>query len=157
MYDELNRLISASVAGTGGWGQTFTHDGFGNLWTQAVTKGTAPSVSLNLQMSTNRINSANWGYDDNGNTTQMPVVGGGTYDQHALESNPLGLGIPVPTEPIETPAAEPAIETEPLPPAPLPSMPEEPTLPQEPTVIQPMALHPAADSALPALPETFLK
>jgi hypothetical protein len=74
-YDSLNRLIAASVAGSGGWGQTFAYDGFGNLWQQAVTKGTAPVMLVNVDLTTNRINSAGWGYDANGNTTQMPGPG----------------------------------------------------------------------------------
>jgi hypothetical protein len=74
-YDSLNRLIAASVAGSGGWGQTFAYDGFGNLWTQAVTKGTAPVMQVNVDLATNRINTAGWGYDANGNTTQMPGPG----------------------------------------------------------------------------------
>jgi hypothetical protein len=80
-------------------------------------------------------------------SARQPVVGGGAYDQHSLESNPLGLGIPVPTEPIETPAAEPAVEGEPLPPAALPVVPPEPTLPPEPTMVQPMALLPTPETA----------
>ncbi|MBI2685178.1 MAG: RHS repeat-associated core domain-containing protein [Acidobacteria bacterium] len=81
-YDELNRLVGASVSSSSGWGQSFTYDGFGNLWTQSVTKGTAPSVALSVDMATNRI--SGWGYDGNGNTTSRPALGGGlammTYD-----------------------------------------------------------------------------
>ncbi len=75
-YDSLNRVISASVSGSGGWGQSFAYDGFGNLLGQTVTKGTAPSVSLSVHMATNRIST--YGYDNNGNTTSMPALGGGT-------------------------------------------------------------------------------
>src|SRR5258708_27727559 len=37
-YDALNRLISAQTAGTGGWGQSYTYDGYGNLTDQGVIK-----------------------------------------------------------------------------------------------------------------------
>ena len=85
-------------------------------------------------------------------SARQPVVGGGAYDQHSLESNPLGLGIPAPTEPIETPAEEPAIKAEPLPPV-VP----EPTLPIEPTMVQPMALQPTPDVAPAAATEPLTK
>ena len=48
-----------------------------------MANGTATPMSVNLNMATNRINSAGWAYDANGNTTAMPVVGGSatlTYD-----------------------------------------------------------------------------
>jgi RHS repeat-associated protein len=71
-YDELNRLISASVSGSGGWGQSFVHDGYGNLWQQNVTKGTAPTLSIQIDQTNNR----NWGesYDANGNPSGNGMV-----------------------------------------------------------------------------------
>ena len=63
-------------------------------------------------------------------SARAPVVGGGAYDQHSLEQNPIGLGFPVNRESIETPVAEPIAPPEPLPPASSP----EPTLPDEPAV-----------------------
>ena len=41
-YDSLNRLATAQTAGAGGWGQSFSYDGFGNLTDQNVIKGSAP-------------------------------------------------------------------------------------------------------------------
>jgi hypothetical protein len=76
-------------------------------------------------------------------SARQPVVGGGAYDQQSLESNPLGLGMPVPTEPVATPPADPPTDVEPLPPVPLPV---EPTLPNEPTMVQPMALLPTPEA-----------
>jgi hypothetical protein len=45
-YDELQRLISAVTTGPE-WGLSFSYDGFGNRLNQSVTKGSAPTVSLN--------------------------------------------------------------------------------------------------------------
>ena len=53
---------------------------FGNLWTQAVTKRTAPSVSLSVDMATNRLNSSGWSYDGYGNATSM--LSGGRRSGH---------------------------------------------------------------------------
>ncbi len=52
-YDSLNRLASAQTAGTGGWGQSYTYDGFGNLTDQTLIKGTAPDVHVTYSYSTN--------------------------------------------------------------------------------------------------------
>jgi hypothetical protein len=82
-------------------------------------------------------------------SARQPVVGGGTYDQHSLESNPLGLGIPVEKEAIKTPAEETApttpepalpLNAEPLPPVHLPAVPVAPS------VVQPLALLPSVDA-----------
>lgn len=73
-YDSLNRLTSA--AASTGWTQSFGYDGFGNLWNQTMTGGSATPMPLNLDMSKNRINSSGWSYDDNGNTIVMPTAGG---------------------------------------------------------------------------------
>jgi len=77
-YDALNRLAGATNSGSGAWAQTFKHDGFGNLREQDATAGVAPDILLDVNMSNNRMSSAGWGYDANGNTTSMPVLGGGT-------------------------------------------------------------------------------
>lgn len=37
-----------------GWGQSYAYDGFGNLTTQTVTKGTAPSLNMSYNPATNR-------------------------------------------------------------------------------------------------------
>ncbi|BBO35976.1 TolC family protein [Lacipirellula parvula] len=84
-------------------------------------------------------------------SARQPVVGGGTYDQHSLESNPLGLGIPVEKEAIKTPVEETAPTTpeptlpfgaEPLPPVQLPAAPVAHS------VVQPLALLPSFDANL---------
>jgi RHS repeat-associated protein len=50
-YDALNRLASATAGST--WGQSYSYDGFGNLTNQNVTAGTAPSLSVSYNSSTN--------------------------------------------------------------------------------------------------------
>ncbi|MEP7355398.1 MAG: hypothetical protein ABI824_19380 [Acidobacteriota bacterium] len=37
------------------WGQTFSYDGFGNLTTVSVTKGSAPSLSASYSASTTAV------------------------------------------------------------------------------------------------------
>jgi RHS repeat-associated protein len=72
-YDALNRLISAATTGPE-WGQSFGYDGFGNLLSQTVTKGSAPTLSVNVNPATNRITTGGYGYDANGNLTSMPML-----------------------------------------------------------------------------------
>jgi len=70
-YDQLNRLTQAIT--NGGWGQSFSYDGFGNLLQQTRVQGTAPpSTSVTVDAATNRITTAGYGYDANGNVTQTP-------------------------------------------------------------------------------------
>jgi RHS repeat-associated protein len=81
-YDSLNRLISAATTGPQ-WGLSFGYDGFGNRLNQTVTKGSAPSNSVSVNASTNRISSSGYVYDLNGNLTTMPYGAGSmtlTYD-----------------------------------------------------------------------------
>ena len=70
-YDSLNRLISAQTTGPQ-WGQSFGYDGFGNLLSQTVTKGSAPSLNVTVDPATNRITNPGMSYDANGNLTAMP-------------------------------------------------------------------------------------
>jgi RHS repeat-associated protein len=70
-YDSLRRLSLAQTTGTQ-WGQSFSYDGFGNLTGKQVTKGSAPSMSLSYNEATNRIATAGYQYDANGNLTAMP-------------------------------------------------------------------------------------
>ena len=78
-YDALGRLIAAATTGPE-WGLSFGYDGFGNRVSQAVTKGAAPTSYLNYD-GNNRIVGTGFGYDANGNMTQMPgVTGTLTYD-----------------------------------------------------------------------------
>jgi len=51
-YDALNRLASAAAT-SGSWGQSYGYDGFGNLQTQTVTAGSAPSLSVVYNASNN--------------------------------------------------------------------------------------------------------
>ncbi|MBL8232217.1 MAG: hypothetical protein JNL98_27225 [Bryobacterales bacterium] len=67
-YDELKRLVSAVTTGPE-WGHLFGYDGFGNLLSKTVTKGSAPTWSVAVNGSTNRI--VGYGYDANGNTTSL--------------------------------------------------------------------------------------
>jgi YD repeat-containing protein len=79
-YDSLERLISAVTTGPQ-WGLSFSYDGFGNRLSQTVTKGTAPSNSVLVDGTTNRISSAGFVYDLNGNMTNMPTnTAALTYD-----------------------------------------------------------------------------
>ncbi len=73
-YDTLARLTRAETVQTGGtqWGQQFGYDGFGNLLSKTVTKGSAPVMNLIVNGLTNRITTAGFAYDAAGNMTQMP-------------------------------------------------------------------------------------
>lgn len=65
-YDELNRLKTAATTGVH-WGLSWTYDRWGNRQSQTVTKGTAPSNSLSIDSSSNRV--TGWTYDAAGNVT----------------------------------------------------------------------------------------
>ncbi len=71
-YDQLNRLVQAASTVTGHT-MTFAYDGFGNLTQQGQT-------SLSIDQSTNRINSAGYQYNANGNVTQTPGPATYSYD-----------------------------------------------------------------------------
>ncbi len=75
-YDELNRLSKAETVSPS-WGQQFTYDGFGSLTQKAVTRGSAPALSVLVDRATNRI--SGYSYDANGNqlTTNTQDL---TYD-----------------------------------------------------------------------------
>ncbi len=77
-YDSLNRLITAVTTGPE-WGLSFTYDGFGNKTQQTVTKGTGPQHSLTINPANNRITTAGFSYDSNGNLTATPTMSLG-YD-----------------------------------------------------------------------------
>jgi len=56
-YDALNRLASAVTSDNSSvtqWGQSYTFDGFGNLTDQNVIKGSAPTMHVVYNASTNR-------------------------------------------------------------------------------------------------------
>ncbi|OYW13202.1 MAG: hypothetical protein B7X34_00680, partial [Acidobacteriia bacterium 12-62-4] len=81
-YDELNRLVEAEQttgpgAQTTWWGMTWEFDGFGNRWSQSQKDqrvGIPSSVTFDL--GTNRVSTAGYGHDANGNMTAMPGVSG---------------------------------------------------------------------------------
>jgi RHS repeat-associated protein len=64
-HDALERLLSASGQN---WGETYTYDGFGNM-TQMAPTGTAgaPSLSVTVDPTTNRLAASGTQYDSNGN------------------------------------------------------------------------------------------
>ncbi|HYL17035.1 MAG TPA: RHS repeat-associated core domain-containing protein [Terriglobales bacterium] len=72
-YDALNRIASAQTAGSTNfpaWGLSWTYDRYGNRLAQNVTAGSGvPSNSVSVDPTTNRINSAGYGYDAGGNMT----------------------------------------------------------------------------------------
>jgi RHS repeat-associated protein len=63
-YDSLQRLSRAETAGTGGWGQAFGYDGFGNLTSKTPTKGSVPVLSVQYDASNHLVGGS---YDGNGN------------------------------------------------------------------------------------------
>jgi RHS repeat-associated protein len=71
-YDSLSRLTSATTTGPE-WGQSYGYDGFGNLLSQTVTKGTAPYMSVAVNPANNRVVGTT--YDNNGNDLTF-----GSYD-----------------------------------------------------------------------------
>lgn len=72
-YDALQRLVQAYTTGPQ-WGQSFQYDGFGNLYGQTVTKGSAPPpFSLTINPANNRV--ATFAYDANGNMTSDGTPG----------------------------------------------------------------------------------
>jgi RHS repeat-associated protein len=81
-YDLLGRLTKAETIATGPqWGYQYTFDGFGNRESQQVTPGKPGTSSyLTYDRATNRITTAGFSYDANGNLTVVPGVGTITYD-----------------------------------------------------------------------------
>jgi RHS repeat-associated protein len=78
-YDSLARLTKAETLGPD-WGQSFGYDGWGNLLSKSVTKGSAPVMSVTADAATNRLVVSGMAYDANGNVTNMPGVGTLAYD-----------------------------------------------------------------------------
>ncbi|MGH9745216.1 MAG: RHS repeat domain-containing protein [Candidatus Acidiferrales bacterium] len=71
-YDYLARLQTAQTTGSTGypqWGLSFAYDPYGNRTSQTVTAGTAPSNSVAVSSTTNRITTSGYAYDANGNMT----------------------------------------------------------------------------------------
>ncbi|MEW6126587.1 MAG: RHS repeat-associated core domain-containing protein [Acidobacteriota bacterium] len=74
-YDQVNRLLTAEEKTTSGqvqqWKQAFTYDQFGNR-NFDVANTTLLEANPSISSSTNRINAANYLYDNAGNVTQEP-------------------------------------------------------------------------------------
>ena len=86
-YDALNRLTSAGATSSL-WGNSYTYDGFGNLTNMAVTAGSAPSLSVAFDPTTNR--PSGYYFDANGlslGSVAMPNV----WDvENRMITSPLG-------------------------------------------------------------------
>jgi RHS repeat-associated protein len=71
-YDSLSRLSTALTTGDSNypqWGLSFAYDRYGNRTNQTVTAGTAVANSVAVSATTNRITTAGYIYDANGNVT----------------------------------------------------------------------------------------
>jgi len=89
-YDSLKRLIKADTVGPE-WRQEYGYDGFGNLLSKSVTKGSAPAMSVSINPANNRVNG--YTYDANGNATVLPATFTLGYDvENRMVSNVLGGG-----------------------------------------------------------------
>ncbi|MBL8235400.1 MAG: hypothetical protein JNL98_43295, partial [Bryobacterales bacterium] len=89
-YDSLKRLIKADTVGPE-WRQEYGYDGFGNLLSKTVTKGSAPAMSVSINPANNRVNG--YTYDANGNATVLPATFTLGYDvENRMVSNILGGG-----------------------------------------------------------------
>ncbi len=74
-YDALGRLTAAVTTGSASypqWGLNFSYDRYANRASQAATFGAPPTKALVMDASTNRITTAGYAYDANGNVTSMP-------------------------------------------------------------------------------------
>jgi len=72
-------------------GQSFTYNGFGNLTQQAVTKGSAPSMTLNVNPANNRVTGSGNSYDAAGNLTSTLYGGNMSYDLASRLANVAGM------------------------------------------------------------------
>ncbi|HZU29040.1 MAG TPA: RHS repeat-associated core domain-containing protein [Bryobacteraceae bacterium] len=79
-YDVLGRLSTAKTANTSQWGFSWTYDGFGNRTQQTLTQGSGPTSSFSVDPATNRISTAGYTYDANGNPTAYGSGVALTYD-----------------------------------------------------------------------------
>ena len=90
-YDALGRLSTTGTTGSSGyaaWGLSWTYDRYGNRTAQTVTAGSAPSDSLTVSTTTNRVTGTGFSYDAGGNMTQ-DGLNTMTYDaaRHLLTSS----------------------------------------------------------------------
>jgi len=93
-YDELERLISDATTAGGNWGLSWSYDGFGNRLSQTVTQGAGPVSVVLVNGNTNRISSAGYGYDPNGNMTLMPKGSGSMTLDYDLSNRVSGVSHP---------------------------------------------------------------
>jgi len=100
-YDPMLRLLTAKTTGStpyAQWGVSETYDRYGNLWTQAVTAGSAPAISLSFGpsgMNSSTTNQPNgYTYDASGNLTVEPLspANNYTYDANNRLTNFSGGG-----------------------------------------------------------------
>jgi RHS repeat-associated protein len=70
------------------------YDGFGNRLSQTVTQGTGPASVTLVNGNTNRISSAGYAYDSNGNMTQMPKGSGSMTLDYDLSNRVSGVSHP---------------------------------------------------------------
>jgi len=85
-YDSLQRLVAAQTAGPQ-WGDAYAYDGFGNLLSKTVTKGSAPGMSASYDPATNRPVGGN--YDANGNAP----IGIWDVENHLVSQNLDGQAV----------------------------------------------------------------
>jgi YD repeat-containing protein len=78
--DAQNRLATTQNFQGTAWGLSFNYDGFGNRLDQTLTSGTAPSMSLTYDQTTNRILTTGYSYDANGNLKAMLGSRNFSYD-----------------------------------------------------------------------------
>ncbi len=67
-WDDVSMSVADPSSPTLTWGQTFGYDGFGNLTSQTPI-GTAPTMSLTVNTTTNQVTSLGTTYDGAGNVT----------------------------------------------------------------------------------------
>jgi RHS repeat-associated protein len=82
-YGNLARLASAVTSGDSNypqWGLSFSYDRYGNRTNQTVTAGSAPSNSVTVDQTTNRISQSPYAYDADGNMTNDGQNNSMVYD-----------------------------------------------------------------------------
>jgi len=92
-YDSLNRLSKAETTSSA-WGQGFVYDPFGNLNQINVTKGSAPTLSVAIDQTTNRLMGSLYNYDPNGNMLTDGSRDAYSYDVENRMLTAAGVGVP---------------------------------------------------------------
>jgi RHS repeat-associated protein len=87
-YDSVNRLTNAASTAPGGWNQSYTYDGFGNM-TAASAAGAFQGWSTTVDPATNRV--VGGSYDANGNTQSPYPAYPYAYDvENRMVNGPSG-------------------------------------------------------------------